>query len=283
MRKTVHLVILVVLVAFVATAGQVFAAAKPAPAAPGAAPSVSPVIDRIMAKKELVVGTAASMPPLNMTTKDGQIIGMEADLAKIFAAGMEVKLTLKSMQFDELLPALESGKVDMVLSNMTMTPQRNLKVAFAGPYFDSGKSILTKKANTGKLGSIADMNGPDKTLVALKGSTSQRFVEKLIPKAKLLLAEDYPQAVGMVRDDKALAMVADGPICLVSVYRYPDAGFITLDKPLSYEPIGVALPANDPLLVNWVQNMILVIQKSGEMDALLQQWFKSAEWVKQLP
>jgi polar amino acid transport system substrate-binding protein len=291
MRKTVHLVALIVLVAIVVMAGQVFAAAKPAATAPAprsaAAPaigaSVSPVIDRIVAKKELVVGTAATMPPLNMTTKDGQIIGFEADVAKIFASAMEVKLTLKSMHFDELLPALQAGTIDMVLSNMTMTPLRNLKVAFAGPYFESGKSILAKKANTAKLGSITDMNSPDKTLVALKGSTSQRFVEKLIPNAKLLLAEDYPQAVAMVREDKAMAMVADGPICLVSVYRYPDAGLTTLDKPLSYEPIGVALPANDPLLVNWVQNMILTIQKTGEMEILLQKWFKSAEWVKLLP
>jgi polar amino acid transport system substrate-binding protein len=291
MRKRVHLVALVVLVAFFAMTGQVFAAAKPAPTAPApkaasapvAGQSVSPVIDRIMAKKELVVGTAGSMPPLNMTTKDGQIIGFEADIAKIFASAMEVKLTLKSMHFDELLPALEAGKIDMVLSNMTMTPLRNLKVAFAGPYFESGKSILAKKANVGRLGSITDMNTPDKTLVALKGSTSQRFVEKLIPNAKLVLAEDYPQAVAMVREDKALAMVADGPICLVSVYRYPDAGLTTLDKPLSYEPIGVALPANDPLLLNWLQNTILTIQKTGEMDILLQKWFKSAEWLKSLP
>lgn len=285
MSKRVHLVALVVLVAFAAMAGQVFAAAKPAPtaAAPVAGQSASPVIDRIIAKKELVVGTAASMPPLNMTTKDGQIIGFEADLAQIFASAMEVKLTLKPMHFDELLPALEAGKIDMVLSNMTMTPLRNLKVAFAGPYFESGKSILTKKANTGRLSSIPDMNAPDKILVALKGSTSQRFVEKLMPKAKLLLADDYPQAVAMVREDKAMAMVADGPICLVSVYRYPEAGFITLDKPLSYEPIGVAVSANDPLLVNWLQNMILTIQKTGEMGILLEKWFKSAEWVKALP
>ncbi len=274
MRKTVTLAALIVLMALVMT-GAVLAADKPG--------SVSPVIDRIMAKKELVVGTAASMPPLSMTTKDGKIIGLEADLARIFAGSMEVKLTLKSMHFDELLPALEAGKVDMVLSGMTMTPLRNLKFAFAGPYFDSGKSILVKKANAAKMTSILDMNNPDKTLVALKGSTSQLFVEKLIPKAKLILVEEYAQAVAMVRDNKALAMVADNPICLVSVYRYPDADFTTLDKPLSYEPIGVALPANDPLLVNWVQNMILNIYKAGEMDELIQKWFKSADWIKLLP
>ena len=275
MRKVRNIAALSVMVVFLLATGQVSAAGK--------GDSVSPVIDRIMAKKELVVGTAGSMPPLNMTTKDGQIIGMEPDLAKIFAAAMEVKLTLKLMHFDELLAALDAGKVDMVLSGMTMTPLRNLKVAFAGPYFDSGKSILVKKANTARMASIKDMNTPDKTLVALKGSTSQRFVEKLIPKAKLLLAEDYGQAVAMVRDDKALAMVADNPICLVSVYRYPDAGFTTLDKPLSYEPIGVALPANDPLLVNWVQNIINNIQKAGEMDILMKEWFRSADWIKLLP
>ena len=130
MRKKSNLVALMVMSVLLALWGQAFAA------------EISPVLDRIQEKKELVVGTAASMPPLNMTTKDGQIIGMEMDLARFFAAGMEVKLTVKPMNFNELLPALEAGQVDMVLSGMTMTPGRNLKVAFVGPYVGSGKSIL---------------------------------------------------------------------------------------------------------------------------------------------
>ena len=275
MRKIGNFAALVVVVALLLTAVQAAAAGK--------GDSASPVIDRIVAKKELVVGTAASMPPLNMTTKDGQVIGMEVDLAKLFADAMEVKLTLKPMRFDELMGALDTGKVDMVLSGMTMTPLRNLKVAFAGPYFDSGKSLLVKEENTASVRSTARLNTPEKTLVALKGSTSQRFVEKLIPKAKLLLADDYAQAVAMVRDDKALAMVADAPICLVSVYRYPEAGFATLDKPLSYEPIGVALPPNDPLLVNLVQNIISTLNKTGEMETIMKQWFRNSDWIKQLP
>jgi polar amino acid transport system substrate-binding protein len=275
MRKIGIFSALLVVVALLLTAVQAAAAGK--------GESLSPVVDRIVAKKELVVGTAASMPPLNMTTKDGQVIGMEVDLAKLFADAMEVKLTLKPMRFDELMGALDTGKVDMVLSGMTMTPLRNLKVAFAGPYFDSGKSLLVKEENTASVRSTARLNTPEKTLVALKGSTSQRFVEKMMPKAKLLLADDYAQAVAMVRDDKALAMVADAPICLVSVYRYPEAGFATLDKPLSYEPIGVALPPNDPLLVNLVQNTISTLNKTGEMETIMRQWFRSTDWIKQLP
>src|SRR4030042_3583667 len=108
MRKAVSLTACMVILVLVVVWGQVFAA------------GISPVLDRIQEKKELVVGTAASMPPLNMTTKDGQIIGVEMDLARLFAGGMEVKLTVQPMNFNELLPALEAGQVDMALSGRTM-------------------------------------------------------------------------------------------------------------------------------------------------------------------
>jgi polar amino acid transport system substrate-binding protein len=275
MGKARSILALMVVVVLMAVWGHVFAA--------GESTRVSPVLDRILTKKELVVGTAASMPPLNMRTKDGQIIGMEVDLANLFAGGMGVKLTLKPMHFNDLLPALEAGQVDMVLSGMTMTPGRNLKFAFVGPYFPSGKSVLTKGKNVEAVDEIAKMNNPDKVLVALKGSTSQMFVEKLMPKAKLVLADDYDQAVGMIRNDKAVAMVADYPICMVSVYRFPDAGLITLGKPISYEPVGVALPPNDPLLVNWVQNVLHLLEKTGELNVLMERWFKDTSWVSRLP
>jgi len=275
MRKASSLIALMLVVGLMTVWGQAFAA--------GEGMRVSPVLDRIMAKKELVVGTAASMPPLNMTTKDGQIIGMEVDLARLFAAGMEVKLTLKPMQFNDLLPAVEKGQVDMVLSSMTMTPLRNLKVAFVGPYFASGKSILTKVENVESVDELAKMNQPDKVLVALKGSTSQMFVERLLPKAKNVLADNYDQAVAMVRDDRARAMVADYPICVVSALRYRDAGLTTLKKPISYEPIGGVLPASDPLLINWVQNLLNFLEKTGELDALTQRWFRDTSWISRLP
>ena len=245
-------------------------------------PRVAPVLDRILAKKELVVGTAADMPPLNMTLKDGKIVGMEIDLARMLADGLGVKLTLKPIVFNDLIPALEAGQIDLVMSGMTVTPARNLKVAFVGPYFASGKSILTKEATAPSLQNIAQMNRPDVVLAALKGSTSQLFVERLTPNAKLVLTDDYDQAVAMVLDGRANAMVADFPICMVSVYRYQDKALTTLKKPLTYEPIGIALPTTDPLLLNLVQNFLTGIVNSGELEALRQRWFNDASWVSQL-
>ena len=247
-----------------------------------AAAGSAPVLDRIMSKKELVVGTAASMPPLNMTLKDGQIAGMEIDLARYIANSLEVKLTLKAMPFNELLPALESGRVDMVISAMTITAARNSKFAFAGPYFASGKSLLLKRQNAETMNEVARINDPERILVALKGSTSQLFAEKVFPKAKLVLTDNYDQAVTLIRENKAHALVADQPICQVSVFRYPDADLAALKNTLSYEAFGIAIPANDFLFLNLLQNFITGLENSGEMRNLVDRWFKDGAWVSQL-
>jgi polar amino acid transport system substrate-binding protein len=274
MRTVRGLVVCLVAVVF---AGGFVGAALAADAA-----RVAPVLDRILAKKELVVGTAADMPPLNMTLKDGKIVGMEVDIATQMASSIGITLTLKPMRFSDLLPALEAGQVDLILSGMTMTPLRNTRVAFAGPYFGSGKSVLIKQENVASLQSTQMMNNPDVTLATLKGSTSQTFVERVAPKAKLVLTDDYDQAIAMVLDGKVRAMVADYPICNVSVLRYRDKGLTTLKNPLNYEPIGIALPANDPLFLNWAQNFVSFLVNSGELVLLQQKWFDDPFWLPQL-
>jgi len=243
----------------------------------------APVLDRIMKKGELVVGTAASMPPLNMTTKDGDIIGFEIDVASYMAEEMGVKLKIETIPFPELLPALEAGKVDMVMSGMTITGKRNLKVAFVGPYYTSGKAFLTKIETIAAATEASEINSSDRTLVALKGSTSQEFVEKAIPQAKLVLTNNYDEAVDMVLNDKADALVADFPICAVSVMRYPNAGLLSIFTRLTYEPIGVAIPAGDPLLVNWIENFFRTLEGSGKLEVLGASWLKSSFWLQRLP
>ena len=245
--------------------------------------SASPVIDRIQQSGELVVGMAGNMPPLNMTTKEGELIGYEVDLARAMAGAMEVKARMKVIPFAELLPALQSGKIDLILSNMTITPGRNLKVAFVGPYFTSGKAFLTKIKTIAMADEAADINAKNNKLVALKGSTSQAFVEKAIPNATLVTANDYDAAVKMVLEDKVHAMVADYPICVVSVFRYPDRGLLSVVTPLTYEPIGVGVPAGDPLLVNWVENFMGIAEKVGLFEALKEKWLLKADWLHRLP
>ena len=248
-----------------------------------AAASASPVIDRILQRGELVVGMAGNMPPLNMTTKEGDLIGYEVDLAQAMAAAMGVKAKMEIIPFGELLTALRTGKIDVILSNMTITPGRNLKVAFVGPYFTSGKAFLTKIKTLALADEPEDIDAKKTKLVALKGSTSEAFIETALPDATLITATDYDEAVDMVLQDKVHAMVADYPICVVSVFRYPNKGLLSVVTTLTYEPIGVGVPAGDPLLVNWVENFMGIAEGTGLLRKLKEKWLLSADWLHRLP
>lgn len=249
----------------------------------GATKPSTTVISGIQTRGQLTVGTAASMPPLNMTTKDGKIIGLEIEIAEAMAEAMGVSLKVEKLPFAELLPALEAGRVDMVLSGMTMTPQRNLKAAFVGPYFVSGKCVVTKSEGVASTKQPDDINSPSVKLAALAGSTSQAYVETFIPQASLIKVKDYDEGLRLVFDDQADALVAEYPTCLTSLVRYPDKGLVSVVSLLSYEPLGVALPGNDPLLVNWVENFLNRLTQTKFLDGLQQRWFEDGWWLKELP
>ena len=127
-----------------------------------------------------------------------------------------------------------------------------------------------------------DVNSPNTKLVALKDSTSQAFAEAALDKATLVTTGNYDEAVDMVLQDKVHAMIADYPICVVSVFRYPDAGLLSVVTPLTYEPIGIAIPANDPLLMNWTTNTLNSIEASGMLDELRLKWFARGAWLDKL-
>jgi ABC-type amino acid transport substrate-binding protein len=166
---------------------------------------------------------------------------------------------------------------------MTITPGRNLKAAFVGPYFESGKAFLTKMKTIAMAEDPEDIDAKNTKLVALKGSTSQAFVEKAIPDATLIAANDYDEAVKMVLEDKVHAMVADYPICVVSVFRYPTEGLLSVVTTLTYEPIGVGVPPGDPLLVNWVENFMGIAEETGLLQELKERWLLRADWLQRLP
>ena len=248
--------------------------------APVASPS--PVLDRILSRGELRVGMSGDMPPLNMLTREDKIIGLDADLAAMIAGGMGVKLSLQQIAFADLLPALEAGSIDMIISNMTMTAGRNLKVAFVGPYVTSGKGLLTKHSTLARASKLEDLNSPQFTFVALKGSTSEIVTQKGAPLAKLLTVSTENEGVQMVIDGKADGMLADFPICLVAAYRHRGSGLVTVKAPITYEPIGIAVPKGDYHLVNWLQNFINGAEKAGYMQDLGKKWLAEPTWVDQL-
>ncbi|MDJ0868445.1 MAG: transporter substrate-binding domain-containing protein [Myxococcota bacterium] len=252
----------------------------PPPSARGAAVTRLP---EILASGELRVGLSGNQPPLNMRNRDGEIVGLEVELMRALAGSMGLQVRLVERPFSELLGALEQGEVDLVISGMTITPERNARVAFAGPYFVSGKSVLSKSKTLTNVEDAAKLDGPDRTYAALAGSTSEQFVQEVLPQARLVATRDYDAGVQMVIDDEVDALIADFPICVASTLRHPEAGLSALVTPFTIEPLGIALPADDPLFVNLVQNYLHTLETTGLLTRLKARWFSGGEWVSQLP
>jgi len=239
------------------------------------------VMDRILKKGELVVGTTGEQPPLNATNKKGDIIGLDADIARIIADALEVRLVFKTMPFNGLLPAVTAGKVDMVISSVTITPQRNRTLAFVGPYYMSGKGLLTKSKTLAKLRTPEAMNDSNIAVAVLKDSTSQSFAEKTAAKAKIVKTKSYDAAIGMLLVDKVDAVVADFPFCAFAAYRYKDKGLVAGESPISYEPLGIVV-AEDTLMINWLDNFIETLKGTGLLRQLHARWFQDGSWIKTL-
>jgi polar amino acid transport system substrate-binding protein len=252
--------------------------------APGSfAASDSPVLDRVIDFKVLKVGMSGNQPPMNTNSRSGQLIGYDVDLARALAGAMGARLEIVTMPFGKLLTALDEGKVDMVMSGMAITAERSRDHIFVGPYMMSGKSILTKSALLGRIASAEEFNRADLKLAALEGSTSQTFVESVASEATLIKVKDYDAAVDMVIADEVDALVADMPICVLSVLRYPNAGLTTLKSPLSIEPFGIAISKEDKQFANLVDNYLDTYGKMGVLAKLRKKWFEDKSWIAALP
>ncbi|MGH8475166.1 MAG: transporter substrate-binding domain-containing protein [Methylococcales bacterium] len=240
------------------------------------------MLNRIVGKGSLVMGTSGDMPPMSMITRTKRVIGYDIDLGESIANAMGVRLEVEVMNFSQLLPALQSGQIDLILSGMSITPKRNLNVAFAGPYLVSGKCILTKQEALANADEPSDINREDVKLAVLKGSTSETLVKDLIPKAQTIASENLDEMLGALLNDRVDALVADYPVCVVSMLRHPDQGLISVLSLLTKEPLGVAMPG-DALLINWMDNFLQYMVATGQLEELKSKWFDDSSWLKELP
>ncbi len=241
------------------------------------------VTERILKSKTLVVGTPGDFPPFTATTATGRLIGLDIDLATNLAGWLQAEIKFKKMEFSQLLPALEAGTIDLAMSGMTMTPLRNLQVAFVGPYALSGQSIFGRKKILEPITTPEDLGKLDFRVAVLKGTTGEKMARDLLPRAKTTVTSTLDESMIALLNGKVDAIVADYPFCRVSEFRYRDRGLTMFDKPLTFEPLGIAVSGSDPLMVNMVENYLSIMTGSGALQQLQEKWFQNDEWMKKLP
>tara|TARA_R110001592_G_scaffold363396_2_gene687774 strand:+ start:206589 stop:207419 length:831 start_codon:yes stop_codon:yes gene_type:complete len=239
--------------------------------------AAGPVLDRVVEQGVLRVAMSGDQQPFNFIFgKSKSVIGFDVDLAEALASSMKVELDVMRMPFDELIDAVEQGRADMVISGMTITAQRTRKVSFVGPYMLSGKSLLAtaKLMKETKTKDIAGLNNPQVNLVALKGSTSESFVQQKLPKASLTAVTNYDEGVQMLLAGKADGMVADMPILALTKQRHRDSDLQLITPPLSIEPLGVVIARGDEQFENLLRNYLLTFEKTGLFVELHKKWFE---------
>ena len=242
---------------------------------------IHPLLARLFASRG-ITNTEELDDSLGRLIPPSEMLGAN-QAAKALADAMKVKLEIVPMPFGELMKALQDNKVDMVMSGLSITPERTEMVSFVGPYMMSGKSILTKNSVLARIEASNDFNRKDLKLLALSNSTSASFVRTVAPDAQLIEVASYDEGVAMVIEGKADALVADMPVCVLSVARYPEAGLITLERPLTVEPVGIAVSKDDPQFFNLVDNYLRAYEKTGILGKIREKWFNDSSWVAALP
>ena len=249
-----------------------------------AAPAqAGPVLERILKDRQMLVAVAPDFPPLAAKTKKGEFMGLDIDIVTALAASLGVKVKYEQMPFDRLLNAVAASEVDLAVGGITITPARNAKAYFAGPYFVSGQTLLATEAVGAGIKGLDDVNRPGFSVAVAKGTTSEKATRQLMPKAKIMTADTPQDALNLVLNGQAKSMVADYPFCAVAVFRNPDKKLGTLEKPFTFEPLGLALPPNDPLWDNLVTNFLFELEGGGKLNFLKNRWFKSPAWMRLLP
>lgn len=236
---------------------------------------------QILQAGTLRVGMSGEQPPLNMTAKNGEILGLEVALARALAAAMGVRAEIVRIPFPKLLDALEAGEIDLIMSGMTITAQRNLRVVFVGPYFVSGQSLLSKSTDL-LAKDVEDLDTPNLKLAALSSSTSEAWVRGALPRVTLVPTQSLDAGIQLVIDDQVDAFVADQEIAYFAMLRHPQAGLATRAEPFTVEPIGIALPPDDLQLMNLISNYLGALEMQGVLLRARSYWFQDETWVEGL-
>lgn len=224
-------------------------------------------LKRVEATKTLRVGLEGTYPPFNFQDKDGQLAGFEVDFAKALAAQMKVKAEFHPSPFAGLLGALESKRIDVVINQITITPERAAKYDFSRPYTVSGIQIIVRKGQTG-ISTPADLKGK-KVGVGL-GTNYESWLRKNAPGAIVRTYDDDPTKYQDLKAGRIDAVLNDRLVAADFVKTTPD--FEASGAPFASQGMGVAM-LRDPAMKVTVDQAIDALRANGQLAAISNKWF----------
>jgi len=234
-------------------------------------------IEQVIKRGILKVGMSTFVP-WAMKDKTGKLIGFEIDVATRLAEDLGVKIEFTPTKWAGIIPALLTGKFDVIIGGMSIRPDRNLKVNFSIPYDYAGQSLLANKKLAAGFASLKDFDRAEVVISARLGSTAAEAAKQFMPKAQKRLFDDEAQVIQEVVNGRAHAAVASAPLPAFQAIKYPDQLFLPLQETFTKEPIGFAVRKGDFDTLNYFNNWIRVTEAKGWLAERKHYWFETKDW-----
>jgi polar amino acid transport system substrate-binding protein len=237
-------------------------------------------LNAITARGELLVGLEPGYLPFEMKTKKGEIIGFDVDVAQAIADNLGVKLRIVPTDFDGLVNSLLTSKFDLIISAMTITQERNLKINFSAPYTTIGQTLLLNKKHEGK--TWKEIDKPGAIITTKLGVTGEIVAKRMFKHAKVKTFGTETEGIQEVVNGNADAWIYDKPFNDMFIASKGKGLVYHLHDELTYEPLAIGFRHGDPDLMNWLDNFINQIKHDGTYDRIYDKWFNSDKWLPQV-
>jgi polar amino acid transport system substrate-binding protein len=170
--------------------------------------------------KPLVIGMELNYPPFEMTDAAGTPTGVGVDLARALCDYLHRPIDIQNMPFEGLIPALKTGRIDLIISSMTATDERRKSIDFSDPYLNTGLAILAKKS--GAIESIADVDKPGVIVAVKTGTTAADYARDHLKNATVLPLQQDTACALEVAQGKADAFLYDQMSIYQFAKKHPD-------------------------------------------------------------
>lgn len=232
---------------------------------------------QILAAHKLRVGTYLSMPNA-MKADDGKLFGADIDIAERVAKDMGVALEIKAYDWDQLIPALQRGEIDLIVAGLSITPERALQVYFSNPYSSSGIGIATNIKLTADFASIDNLNSPDVAIGVIGGTISEDAARRIFPKASIKIFGAEAQAEDALVKGLLHAFVRAEPVPRFIALQHPKEVDVPVSKPLVATREAFAVRRGDNDFVNFLNAWIVAREADVWLISTHKYWFESLNW-----
>ncbi len=238
-------------------------------------------VEQVARRGVLRVGMSTFVP-WAMQDKNGEFTGFEIDVARRLAQDMGVKVEFVPTKWSGIIPALVTGKFDIIIGGMGIEPQRNLKVNFSNPYYFTGMSLVANKEKAVEFKEMDDFDRPDVVVVTRLGTTASAAVKKVLTRAQLREFDDEGQCLQELLAGRAHAWVTSAPTPAFAALDHPDKLFLPFLGTFTREPIGFAVRKGDVDTLNFLNSWITVKEAEGWLEEQRHFWFETKDWEGQL-